>query len=247
MSLFSLHTTKTFATSGSSSKHTFSLVLDQNIFSFWCTKFLATETHLFAISHQEGSTIWVMQACSQWAALGFSDREGAKQLWNLTGIYLQPLLLLPSLYTPAQALLSLPHKAAQRTSELNFFLYLRISGLSLCGRIFVGLTLTTEPFLAFSLLTGSGFALDAGKEDMWNHKKCKCLATSHIWPVHGRMKQIQRGKKTIWEALHNQREDHTYGKLVHSWASEVEQSKPHLGEGQKQDTEIHSNVECEFP
>lgn len=62
MSLFSLHTTKTFATSGSSSKHTFSLVLDQNIFSFWCTKFLATETHLFAISHQEGSTIWVMQA-----------------------------------------------------------------------------------------------------------------------------------------------------------------------------------------
>jgi len=175
----------------------YDLVLDQNVFSFWCTKSLATGTHLFAVFQKEGSsTIWVMQACSQWAALGFSNRKGVKQLWNITGIYLQPLLLLPSFYMHAQTLLSLPHKAAQMTSELNFFLYLRISGLSLCGRIFVGLTLTTEPFLAFSLLTGSGFALDAGKEDMWNHKKRKCLATSHIWPVHGRMKQIQRGKKT---------------------------------------------------
>lgn len=40
-----------------------------------------------------------------------------------------------------------PHSPAHRTSVLNFFLYLRISGVSLCGRMLVGLTLTTEPFL----------------------------------------------------------------------------------------------------
>lgn len=109
--------------------------------------------------------------------------------------YCQPLLLPPSLHTHAQVLLSLPHKAAQRTSELNFFLYLRISGLSLCGRILVGLTLTTEPFLAFSLLTGSGFALDARMKGVRSHENCECLATSHILSVYGRMKETPKG----WE------------------------------------------------
>lgn len=130
---------------------------------------------------------------TQWSTPVLSNRRDAIQLWNLPGIYCQPLFLLPSLQTHAQVLLSLPHKAAQRTSELNFFLYLRISGLSLCGRIFVGLTLTTEPFLAFSLLTGSGFALDARTKDIGQHEKCECLATSHFWPVYGRMKETPQG------------------------------------------------------
>lgn len=55
-----------------------------------------------------------------------------------------------------------PHSPAQRTSVLNFFLYLRISGESLCGRMLVGLTLTTEPFLWFSLLIGSPLLPAAG-------------------------------------------------------------------------------------
>lgn len=38
----------------------------------------------------------------------------------------------------------LPQRAAQRISELKRFLYLRISGVSLCGLMLVGLTLTTE-------------------------------------------------------------------------------------------------------
>ena len=51
-----------------------------------------------------------------------------------------------------QALLLLPHpglpqRAAQRISELNRFLYFRISGVSLWARVLVGFTLTTEPFL----------------------------------------------------------------------------------------------------
>lgn len=141
------------------------------------------------------------------------------QLRNLTAIYRQPLLLLPSLNTHAQALLSLPHKAAQRTSELNFFLYLRISGLSLCGRIFVGLTLTTEPFLAFSLLTGSGFALDAEK-DTWNKKINK---NSSVW-LHLTFdlfaaewnKKMKRGETL--RASHNQRKPHIW-KTPHTFLS----------------------------
>ncbi len=39
----------------------------------------------------------------------------------------------------------IPQRAAQRISELNLFLYLRISGVSLCGRVFTGFTFTTEP------------------------------------------------------------------------------------------------------
>ena len=50
----------------------------------------------------------------------------------------------------------LPHKAAHRISELNLFLYLRISGVSLWGRVLVGLTLTTEPFRVGSCLMASG-------------------------------------------------------------------------------------------
>lgn len=46
----------------------------------------------------------------------------------------------------------LPHKAAQRISELKRFLYFRISGVSLWGRMLVGFTFTTEIFRAsFSL------------------------------------------------------------------------------------------------
>lgn len=41
-----------------------------------------------------------------------------------------------------------PQRAAHRISELKRFLYLRISGVSLCGLMLVGLTLTTEIFLA---------------------------------------------------------------------------------------------------
>lgn len=45
-----------------------------------------------------------------------------------------------------------PQSAAHRISELKRFLYLRISGVSLCGRMLVGLTLTTEILRAsFSL------------------------------------------------------------------------------------------------
>lgn len=40
----------------------------------------------------------------------------------------------------------LPQRAAQRISELNRFLYFRISGVSLWARVLVGFTLTTEPF-----------------------------------------------------------------------------------------------------
>lgn len=49
----------------------------------------------------------------------------------------------------------LPHKAAHRISELNLFLYLRISGVSLCGLVLVGFTLTTEPFRVGSCLMAS--------------------------------------------------------------------------------------------
>lgn len=52
----------------------------------------------------------------------------------------------------------LPHKAAHRISELNLFLYLRISGVSLCGLVFVGFTLTTEPFRVGSCLMASGLS-----------------------------------------------------------------------------------------
>lgn len=46
----------------------------------------------------------------------------------------------------------LPHKAAQSISELKRFLYFRISGVSLWGRMLVGLTFTTEILRAsFSL------------------------------------------------------------------------------------------------
>lgn len=48
-----------------------------------------------------------------------------------------------------------PHRLAQRISALNFFLYLRISGASLWGRMLVGLTFTTEPFLWGRLMHGS--------------------------------------------------------------------------------------------
>lgn len=137
----------------------------------------------------------------------------------------QPLLLLPPLHRHARVLLSLPHKAAQRTSELNFFLYFRISGLSLWGRIFVGLTLTTEPFRAFSLLTGSGFALDARMKDTCNYEKCKCLATSHLLMAGG--KKTGRDEKRPQEhftarAKKNQAKHHTSGKFLrHSWLSTV--------------------------
>lgn len=50
----------------------------------------------------------------------------------------------------------LPQRAAHRISELNLFLYLRISGVSLCGRVLVGFTLTTEPFRVGSCLMASG-------------------------------------------------------------------------------------------
>lgn len=50
---------------------------------------------------------------------------------------------------------ALPHKAAHSISELNLFLYLRISGVSLCGRVFVGFTLTTDPFRVGSCLIAS--------------------------------------------------------------------------------------------
>lgn len=43
--------------------------------------------------------------------------------------------------------LSSPQSAAHRISELNLFLYLRISGVSLGGRVLVGLTFTIDPFL----------------------------------------------------------------------------------------------------
>ena len=49
----------------------------------------------------------------------------------------------------------LPQRAAHRISELNLFLYLRISGVSLCGRVLTGLTLTTEPFRDGSALSAS--------------------------------------------------------------------------------------------
>lgn len=40
-----------------------------------------------------------------------------------------------------------PQRAAHRISELNLFLYLRISGVSVGGRVLVGFTFTMEPFL----------------------------------------------------------------------------------------------------
>ena len=49
----------------------------------------------------------------------------------------------------------LPQSAAHRISELNLFLYLRISGVSLGGRVLTGLTLTTEPLRDGSDLRGS--------------------------------------------------------------------------------------------
>lgn len=63
-----------------------------------------------------------------------------------------PLIITEGLEWPRH----LPHKAAHRISELNLFLYLRISGVSLWGRVLVGLTLTTEPFRVGSCLMASG-------------------------------------------------------------------------------------------
>jgi len=64
--------------------------------------------------------------------------EGAGQTW--------PVGILDAL---------LPQRAAHRISELNLFLYLRISGVSLGGRVLTGLTLTTEPLREGSDLSGS--------------------------------------------------------------------------------------------
>lgn len=64
---------------------------------------------------------------------------------------------------------ALPHKAAHRISELNLFLYLRISGVSLCGRVFVGFTLTTDPFRVGSCLIASD--LIASLENPTERKK----------------------------------------------------------------------------
>ena len=50
---------------------------------------------------------------------------------------------------------SVPQRAAHRISELNLFLYLRISGVSLCGRVLTGFTLTTEPLRDGSALRAS--------------------------------------------------------------------------------------------
>lgn len=49
----------------------------------------------------------------------------------------------------------IPQSAAHRISELNLFLYLRISGVSLGGRVLTGFTFTTEPFRDGSDLRGS--------------------------------------------------------------------------------------------
>lgn len=74
------------------------------------------------------------------------DGEGAKQRQGLGAEVTHPQ---PS---PWEAEQGLPHRAAQRISELKRFLYLRISGVSLWGRMLVGLTFTTEILRAsFSL------------------------------------------------------------------------------------------------
>jgi len=66
---------------------------------------------------------------------------------------------------------ALPHKAAHSISELNLFLYLRISGVSLCGRVLVGFTLTTDPFRVGSCLIASD--LIASLENPSAKKKSK--------------------------------------------------------------------------
>lgn len=71
---------------------------------------------------------------------------------------------------------SLPHKAAHSISELNLFLYFRISGVSLCGRVFVGFTLTTDPFRVGSCLIASD--LIASLENPTEKKKSKVHVVS---------------------------------------------------------------------
>lgn len=77
----------------------------------------------------------------------------------------------------------LPHNAAHRISELNLFLYLRISGVSLCGLVLVGFTLTTEPLRVGSCLMASGRIPSqenpTATENIWDdflaHRDCSCL------------------------------------------------------------------------
>lgn len=67
------------------------------------------------------------------------------------------------IYTQKLHLVS-PHSAAHRISELNLFLYLRISGVSLGGRVLVGLTFTIDPFLT-SIFSCSN--LEPSEEAQW--------------------------------------------------------------------------------
>lgn len=63
-----------------------------------------------------------------------------------------------------------PQSAAHRISELNFFLYLRISGVSLGGRVLVGFTLTIDPFLT-SIFSCSNLESGNRGERTWNSSK----------------------------------------------------------------------------
>lgn len=81
---------------------------------------------------------------------------------------------------------ALPHKAAHSISELNLFLYLRISGVSLCGRVFVGFTLTTDPFRVGSCLIASDLIASLENPTEREKKKSACntlqvLDSGHIF------------------------------------------------------------------
>ena len=68
------------------------------------------------------------------------------------------------IHNPLLSLLS-PQSAAHRISELNLFLYLRISGVSLGGRVLVGLTFTMDPFLT-SIFSCSNLEPEHGAKEI---------------------------------------------------------------------------------
>lgn len=110
-----------------------------------------------------------------------------------------------------------PQSAAHKISELKRFLYFRISGVSLWGLMLVGLTLTTEIFLAsFSLA-------------------CSCLSSSlanmavRSQKMKNRSQRFQKQIKiALWRMLSHASLTScwvlivvfTWGCLIHTWINE---------------------------
>lgn len=112
------------------------------------------------------------------------NAEKQLQFWrNIIKGWKLPLACLHFRNGKGRTRFALPHKAAHSISELNLFLYLRISGVSLCGRVFVGFTLTTDPFRVGSCLIASDLIASL-ENPTEKKKKIKCMnypSSARFW------------------------------------------------------------------